>query len=214
MRIEYLRYFTILAHEGSFYRATKSVFLSQQGLNKAISSLESELDVKLVDRSRNGIRLTKGGEIFLAHAKKMLADYDAMLEDILDARIETPNSVETLPVYSTYYPIHVASSFPDDTQMFRLTSLEELDFHQVVKKCNEGDSEAVFLLDVNQSNRRVIEENPDMVFESLLMSRYGIILREDNPMKQVKTIHRDMIATKPIACNSQEEVRKVRLDFP
>ena len=65
MQIESLRYFIELARAGSFYGAAKNTFLSQQGLNKAITSLESELGVKLVERSRRGVRLTSEGEAFL-----------------------------------------------------------------------------------------------------------------------------------------------------
>ena len=61
MQIESFRYFEELARVGSFYGAAKSVYISQQGLNKAISSLESELGVKLIQRESRGVRLTSSG---------------------------------------------------------------------------------------------------------------------------------------------------------
>ena len=61
MQIDTLRYFVELARVGSFYGASKNVFISQQGLNRAISSLESELGVKLVERESFMLR-TNGSE--------------------------------------------------------------------------------------------------------------------------------------------------------
>ena len=87
MQVENLRYFIELAKAGSFYGAAKNTFLSQQGLNKAITSLESELDVKLVERGRRGVRLTSEGEAFLRHARHIVSDYDLMVEDLVAQRV-------------------------------------------------------------------------------------------------------------------------------
>ena len=40
MQIESLHYFIALARAGSFYRAAKDVFISQQGLSKAIGAID------------------------------------------------------------------------------------------------------------------------------------------------------------------------------
>ena len=66
MQIKTLRYFVELAKAGSFYAAAKNLLISQQGLSKAISSLEDELGLTLVNRSSRGVRLTREGEVLLA----------------------------------------------------------------------------------------------------------------------------------------------------
>ena len=46
MNIETIRYFEEVARAESFYGAAKRLAVSQQGLNKAITSLERELSTK------------------------------------------------------------------------------------------------------------------------------------------------------------------------
>ena len=61
MNIETIRYFEEVARAESFYGAAKRLAVSQQGLNKAITSLERELSTKLLERSRKGVTLTPTG---------------------------------------------------------------------------------------------------------------------------------------------------------
>lgn len=51
MQVDAFRYFIELARAGSFNKAAQRSFITQQGLNKAISTLEDELGMKLVERS-------------------------------------------------------------------------------------------------------------------------------------------------------------------
>ncbi len=61
MNLDTMRYFKELAETGTFYGAAKRLFMSQQGLNKAITALEDELGAKLIDRGRRGVSLTPDG---------------------------------------------------------------------------------------------------------------------------------------------------------
>ena len=70
MNLDTMRYFKELAEAGTFYGAAKRLFMSQQGLNKAVTALEDELDVKLIERGRRGITLTPEGQHFLAFANQ------------------------------------------------------------------------------------------------------------------------------------------------
>lgn len=80
MNIETIRYFEEVARAESFYGAAKRLAVSQQGLNKAITSLERELSTKLLERSRKGVTLTPTGKSFLAFAQKVTADYGEFLD--------------------------------------------------------------------------------------------------------------------------------------
>jgi DNA-binding transcriptional LysR family regulator len=67
-----VRAFVAAVLEGNFGRAARRLFLSQQGLSKRISRLESALGVELFDRSGNAIALTDAGERFLPHASGLI----------------------------------------------------------------------------------------------------------------------------------------------
>src|SRR5439155_12850703 len=56
------------------------LFVSQPALSQQIRSLESELGLKLLDRNRRGVRLTREGEVFLAEAKAVVQQADHAAE--------------------------------------------------------------------------------------------------------------------------------------
>ena len=111
MQIDTLRYFVELARVGSFYGASKNVFISQQGLNRAISSLESELGVKLVERESRGVRLTSSGEVLLEHSAKLLLEYSDMLKDLYAQHTTSSPDDARIVIHMTYYPSQVSEPF-------------------------------------------------------------------------------------------------------
>jgi DNA-binding transcriptional LysR family regulator len=87
MNIRHLRFFVALAREGHHGRAAAACNVTQPTLSEAIRQLESELDVPLVER--NGQRyggLTPAGERALEWAKRILADEDALAQELAEIR--------------------------------------------------------------------------------------------------------------------------------
>src|SRR5215469_7198773 len=68
MEFRHLRYFVAVAEERSFSRAAEKLHVSQPPVSRQIRDLESELGVKLLDRNRQGVRLTQLGNAVLAKA--------------------------------------------------------------------------------------------------------------------------------------------------
>lgn len=86
MRTEQLQYFVTVAKLGSFSLAAQHLHIAQPSISQAIAGLENDLNVKLFERSRSGIRLTPVGESLLLKAQNVLN----MVEEIYDeARAET-----------------------------------------------------------------------------------------------------------------------------
>ncbi|NLD70356.1 MAG: LysR family transcriptional regulator [Limnobacter sp.] len=77
-----MRLFVAVAQQLSFTAAAGTVNITQSALTAAIRSLESELGLKLLDRTTRRVRLTAEGEQFLAMAERLLGDIDASLENI------------------------------------------------------------------------------------------------------------------------------------
>lgn len=84
MDLRSLRYFVEVVRHGGFARASAHAHASQPTLSKAIAQLEDELDARLLERGRGGVRLTSAGEVVHRHALAMLAE-SARLREELDA---------------------------------------------------------------------------------------------------------------------------------
>ncbi|SIO86777.1 LysR family transcriptional regulator [Nocardiopsis sp. JB363] len=73
MDIEVLRTFVAVAETGQFQAAADELGISQQAVSKRIAALEKHIEVTLLVRTSRGSRLNMDGQVFLPHAKKVLA---------------------------------------------------------------------------------------------------------------------------------------------
>lgn len=82
MLLRQLEYLVALARERHFARAAAACFVSQPSLSAAIRRLEHELDVPIVRRGRRYEGLTPEGEVVLAWAHRILAERDALHQEL------------------------------------------------------------------------------------------------------------------------------------
>ena len=82
MLFRQLEYLVALSRERHFARAAQACFVSQPTLSEAIRKLEEELDVPLIHRERRFQGLTPEGERIVRWAERILADRDAMRQEV------------------------------------------------------------------------------------------------------------------------------------
>lgn len=82
MNLEQLRGFVEVARLGHFTRASEHLHLAQPSLSRQISTLERELGAELFHRARGHISLTAAGEALLPRAQRMLAEADAIRDEM------------------------------------------------------------------------------------------------------------------------------------
>lgn len=82
MLFRQLEYFVALARERHFARAASACYVSQPALSEAIRKLEQELDVPLVRRGQKFEGLTPEGERLVHWARRILADRDALKQEV------------------------------------------------------------------------------------------------------------------------------------
>lgn len=210
MQVESLRYFIELARAGSFYGAAKNTFISQQGMNKAISSLETELGCKLVERSRRGVRLTNEGEVLLKHAKRIIGSYDLMLEDLVGSQLADPAGEEPIRLHVSYYAAQTAAANPVYVGMLaeRSSYIEE-PFGKLIAHAVNSDGSDLSYLDVHAHSLDEVLSNPDVQFEPIVATRYGFVWKDGSALAEEAMLHRESVAKMPVAVNAFREMRQL-----
>ena len=62
-----------VAQRGSFSAAGESLYLSQSAVSQQVATLEREVGMQLLDRTREGPKLTDAGQVLVAHAEAAIA---------------------------------------------------------------------------------------------------------------------------------------------
>lgn len=76
MELNHLKYFYIVAKEGSFTRAARTLRIQQPTISKMVRNLESQLQLVLVERHKKGVRLTKSGTEVLRACQEIFERVD------------------------------------------------------------------------------------------------------------------------------------------
>lgn len=74
MELRHLRAFRVVAEELNFSRAAKKLHVAQPALSRTIADLESEMEVRLLNRDTHGVALTDAGALFLERVRQILED--------------------------------------------------------------------------------------------------------------------------------------------
>ncbi len=89
----------------SLNRAAADLFITPQGLGKAIDKLENELEVKLFDRTRRGLIPTKAGSHLYASSRELLESYRSLKLELRriqqsDQRLQIGMACGTMNIFS------------------------------------------------------------------------------------------------------------------
>lgn len=80
--LDRLRTFAEVAHTRNFTRAAERLHRVQSAVSGQIKRLEAQMGVRLLERTRRSVKLTKDGEVLLAYAHRMLRLNDAAISDL------------------------------------------------------------------------------------------------------------------------------------
>ena len=80
MNILHLKYAVSVAEYGSINKAAEEIHVAQPNLSRVIKGLEADLNIEIFRRSPRGMELTPDGELFIAQARQILQQVDAIEE--------------------------------------------------------------------------------------------------------------------------------------
>lgn len=83
-RVKQFRAFVHIAKAKNFTRASEALGLTQPTLSALMSQFESELGIKLLDRTTRTVVLTEAGELLLPNAERILQDVDNTVGALFD----------------------------------------------------------------------------------------------------------------------------------
>ncbi|MCR4441735.1 MAG: selenium metabolism-associated LysR family transcriptional regulator [Peptococcaceae bacterium] len=126
----------------SFSKAGDALYLTQPTISAHINSLESELGVKLFDRSSKDITLTRAGEIFYDYAVDMINTRDTAVFSLNDytRRIEGRLEVASSTIPAQYLLPGVIKAFSQKHANVKY-SLVQMDTREVLERILEKEFE-------------------------------------------------------------------------
>lgn len=80
-----MAFFNLLARYGSLSATARELGVSTAAVSKRLAQMEARLGVQLLNRTTRRASLTQEGEIYLTHARRILADIDDMEQQVSSA---------------------------------------------------------------------------------------------------------------------------------
>lgn len=147
MQIKTLEYFLVTADTRSMSKAAEQLYISQQGLSKAILSLERELGVQLFIRGQNGLELTNEGNVVAKSASIILREHSNMNDKLrLLFRAKPQQNVASCAMAHVHVMPYIAccifSALKKDFLEYQLDSclIEESTLSQVLSIIHDHES--------------------------------------------------------------------------
>lgn len=126
LELKELNHFISVVNYGGFSKAAEHTYVSQPTLSKSIKKLESELDIKLFQRSTRELILTDAGSTVYKQALKIIGTTDELFI-LLDDLASVPKgeiSIGVPPLIGALFFPHIAYSFTKLYPHITLTLIE------------------------------------------------------------------------------------------
>ena len=106
MTLEMLKLYCDIVRLHSFSQGAAANQISQSAASQAVQQLETELDVRLIDRSKRPFMLTPEGRTFYEGCQVLLQEFERLRAQIVSTRTQVGGSVRVAAIYSA---IHILS---------------------------------------------------------------------------------------------------------
>ncbi|MGW3097563.1 LysR family transcriptional regulator [Streptomyces sp. NPDC001102] len=175
MLLRQLEYLVALARARHFAKAAQACFVSQPTLSEGIRKLEDELDIPLVRRGRRFDGFTPEGERVVVWARRILADRDAMQDEIqaLRAGLTGRLRIGTVPTAATAVAL-LTQPFCAANPLATVQVFADLQSVDIVSRLSTYELDAAVTY-----HSTVVEHG--FTFVPLYRERYVLLIRRSAP---------------------------------
>lgn len=181
MTFDQLDFFISVVETDTFLIAAEKLHISQSNLSKQIRKLESELNIKLLDRSKRSASLTEAGVAFYQEALQLSGQYHQTLKKMQQYRETIANEIRigTLPILAQYHLTSLIKNF----------SFQHPEIHLSISEVEEQE-----LTDSLENNfdliiaRRNMFDSHSYIFHTLASDRLCVVLPSSHPLALKKSI--------------------------
>lgn len=107
-----MAFFSLLVRAGSLSAAARELDITTPAVSKRLAQMEVRLGVQLLHRTTRRIGLTPEGEVYLAHARRILADIDDM-EQLVSNSLAAPKGLLRVNATLGFGRSHIAPLISD-----------------------------------------------------------------------------------------------------
>ena len=184
MTIQQCKYVLTVANTGSFNEAAKQLFIAQSSLSISIKSLEQELDIKIFERSGNGVYLTDEGAEFVKYATQICEN-----DDFVAQRYKTKSIKKKLYIATQHYDF-IADIFGNflktvESESYRF-SIREIETYNVIHEVETAHSD-IGIIAIKDGDFDIMKRylnKKHLSFTPVLKATPHVFFRKNHPLSQ------------------------------
>lgn len=207
MRIESLEYFIEVTRSGSFTQAANHLFISQQGLSRAIKALEEDLGTVLFKRAGKRVTLTNSGESLLPYAQIIVQSAKDMRKELAGSNAKD-RVVETTPVEIIITPFVsnvILNLMTDAVNRWDLAhaNFSERNLSEILFEFSSGNLSGSALVLIPENDVPGLMQSKELLFTPLFSLEIMAICPTNLVSPRRKTLTLKELAKLPLAYNSE-----------
>jgi len=201
--IQQCKYVLEISKTGSFNEASKSLFIAQSSLSASIKSLETELGIKIFERSNNGVYLTSDGAEFIRYASQIIEQNNFILERYISGE-KYPKLYIATQHYDFVADIFgkMINSINDGAYKI---ALKETQTYDVINEVERGycDIGIIALKNTDYDIMNRVLHNKKLNFVPILIAKPHVFVRKCHPFSDYSVLTYSLLREYPFVSYEQ-----------
>ena len=190
MNILQMKYAVKVASLGSLNRASEELLIAPPNLSRTIKEIETDLGITIFHRSSKGMKLTKEGENFVNHAKKILKQIEEV-EQFCKGNVPEKKQFSISVPRASY----IADAFVHFSQSIGREPVEiyykETNQFRAIKNIFEAGYKLGIIRYASEYDKNFVKmfEEKKLIYKSILNFHYLLVMSSESPLAKKDKIH-------------------------